>query len=159
MRVPLGWTGSTNMSALVNPLESANKYDTRQKQTVEIRSADGSANIYLLFASLAVAVRHGFEMPDALEVAKKTYVDVNIHKEENKKLLESLKALPDSCCASADRLNAQRAAFEAKGIFTPAMIDGIISGLKSFNDSTLRADLGTNEQAILEIVEKFFHCG
>ena len=159
VRVPLGWTGNANMSALANPLESANKYDTRQKQTVEIRSADGSANIYLLLASLAVAVRHGFEMADALEFAKKTYVDVNIHKDENKKLLDSLKALPDSCAASAACLDAQRSVYEAKNIFTPAMINGIMPGLKAYNDSTLRADLGTNEQAILEIVEKYFHCG
>lgn len=159
VRVPLGWTGNANMSALANPLESANKYDTRQKQTVEIRSADGSANIYLLLASLAVAVRHGFEMADALEFAKKTYVDVNIHKDENKKLLDSLKALPDSCAASAACLDAQRSVYEAKNIFTPAMINGIMAGLKAYNDSTLRADFGTNEQAILEIVEKYFHCG
>ncbi len=159
VRVPLGWTSSVNMSALVNPLESANTYDTKQKQTVEIRCPDGSANIYLLFASLAVAARYGFEMPNSLEVAKNTYVDVNIHKDENKKLLESLRALPDSCAASAKCLEEQRAVYESKGIFTPAMIDGIKKGLESFNDSTLRADIGGNEQAILDLVETYFHCG
>ncbi len=159
VRVPLGWTSSANMSALVNPLENASSYDTSQKQTVEIRCPDGSANIYLLMASLAVAARHGFEMPNALEVAKNTYVDVNIHKDENKKLLDSLKALPDSCAASADCLDAQRAVFEERGIFTPSMIDGIMKNLRAFNDSTLRADIGNNEAAILELVKTYFHCG
>ncbi|MBE6413474.1 MAG: glutamine synthetase [Verrucomicrobiaceae bacterium] len=159
VRVPLGWTGSTNMSALVNPLESANTYDTKQKQTVEIRSADGSANIYLLFASLAVAARYGFELENALEVAKNTYVDVNIHKDENRKVLDSLKALPDSCSASAECLAKQREVYEAKGVFTPAMIDGIMKGLASYNDGSLRAEIGNNEQAILDLVETYFHCG
>ena len=159
VRVPLGWTGSTNMSALVNPLESANAYDTKQKQTVEIRSADGSANIYLLFASLAVAARYGFELANALEIAKNTYVDVNIHKDENRKILDSLKALPDSCSASAECLAKQREVYEAKGVFTPAMIDGIMKSLTSFNDASLRAEIGNNEQAILDLVETYFHCG
>ncbi len=159
IRVPLGWTSSANMTALVNPLEKESSYDTKQKQTVEIRSPDGSANIYLLLASLAVAARHGFEMADSLEFAKKTYVDVNIHKDENKKLLDSLKALPDSCVASAACLEDQRAVYEENGVFTPAMIDGLKKNLQAFNDSTLRADIGTNEAAILELVEKYFHCG
>ena len=110
-------------------------------------------------ASLAVAARYGFEMPNALEFAKNTYVDVNIHRDENKKVLESLKALPDSCSSSADCLNAQRAVYEACGIFTPSMIDGIAKYLKAFNDSTLRADIGGNEEAILKLVETYFHCG
>lgn len=159
IRVPLGWTSSVNMSALVNPLESASSYDTKQKQTVEIRCPDGSANIYLLLASLAVGARYGFELANALEIAKNTYVDVNIHNAENKKILDSLKALPDSCAKSADCLDAQRGVYESKNVFTPSMIDGIAKGLRAFNDSTLRADIGSNEQAILDLVEKFFHCG
>lgn len=159
IRVPLGWTSSANMSAKVNPLEAANNYDTGQKQTVEIRCPDGSANIYLLFASLAVAARYGFEMPNSLEIARNSYVDVNIHRDENRKILESLKALPDSCAASAKCLEKQRAIYESKNVFTPSMIDGIKKGLEAFNDSTLRADIGDNEQAILELVESYFHCG
>jgi glutamine synthetase len=159
VRVPLGWTSSVNMSALVNPLESASSYDTKQKQTVEIRCPDGSANIYLLFASLAVAARYGFEMANALEVAEKTYVSVNIHKDENKATLDALRALPDSCAKSAECLQEQRAVYEKFNIFTPAMIDGIKKGLEAYNDASLRADIGNNEQAILDLVETYFHCG
>ena len=71
------------MCMLANPLESPANYDTTQKQTVEMRSPDGSADIYQLIAGLAVACRHGFEIQDALAIAEKTYVNVNIHKEEN----------------------------------------------------------------------------
>lgn len=71
VRVPLGWTAKTDMCALANPLEGQSHFDTTQKQTVEMRSPDGSADLYQLLAGLAVACRHGFEMSDALEVAEK----------------------------------------------------------------------------------------
>ena len=66
-----------------NPLETESHYDTTQKQTVEMRSPDGSANLYQLIAGLAVACRHGFEIENALDIAEKTYVNVNIHQKEN----------------------------------------------------------------------------
>ncbi len=159
VRVPLGWTSKKDLCSQANPGEPSSAYDTSQKQTVEMRSPDGSANVYLLLAGLAVACRCGFENPKALEVAAKTYVSVNIHKDENKSLLDSLSVLPDSCAASADCLEAQRAVYEAEGIFSPAMIDGIIASLRSFNDRTLRQDIGSDQKKILALVEKFFHCG
>ena len=159
VRVPLGWTSKKDLCSQANPGESSAAYDTSQKQTVEMRSPDGSANVYLLLAGLAVACRYGFECADALEIAKKTYVNVNIHKDENKDILESLSVLPDSCVASADCLAEQRAVYEAEGVFAPAMIDGIIAGLRAFDDRTLRQDIGGDQERILELVEKYFHCG
>ena len=124
-----------------------------------MRSPDGSANVYLLIAGLAVACRYGFECENALEVAEKTYVNVNIHKDENRSILETLSVLPDSCAASADCLAEQRAIYEADGVFAPAMIDGIIAELKAFNDRTLRADINNDQKKILALVETYFHCG
>ena len=159
VRVPLGWTSQKDLCSQVNPLESAGKFDTSQKQTVEMCSPDGSADVYLLLAGLAVACRYGFERTDALEIAAKTYVNVNIHKEENAALLDSLSVLPDSCAASADCLAAQRAIYEDKGVFAPAMIDGLIASLQKFNDRTLRQDIGGDQAKILELVKTYFHCG
>ena len=82
VRVPLGWSAQTDMCALANPLESDSNYDTTQKQTVEMRSPDGSADLYQLLAGLAVACRHGFEIENALAIAEQTYVNVNIHQKE-----------------------------------------------------------------------------
>ena len=104
VRVPLGWTADTDMSCLANPLEKPSGFNASQKQTIEIRSADGSADIYLLLAGLAVAARRGFENPDALNLAEKTYVNVNIHDESNSERLKQLAQLPDSCNRSADCL-------------------------------------------------------
>ncbi|WP_291586696.1 glutamine synthetase family protein [Bacteroides sp.] len=159
VRVPLGWSAKTDMCMLANPLEKPSNYDTTQKQTVEMRSPDGSADIYQLIAGLAVACRYGFEMENALDVAEKTYVNVNIHKQENADKLKTLEQLPDSCAASADCLEKQRVFFEKYNVFSPAMIDGIITKLRAYNDSTLRSDIKDKPIEMMELVEEFFHCG
>ena len=159
VRVPLGWSAQTDMCALANPLESDSNYDTTQKQTVEMRSPDGSANLYQLLAGLAVACRHGFEIENALAIAEQTYVNVNIHQKENADKLKALAQLPDSCAASADCLQKQRTVFEQYNVFSPAMIDGIISRLRSYNDATRRKDIQDKPEEMLALVNKFFHCG
>ena len=159
VRVPLGWAAKSDMCQLANPLEERSNYDTTQKQTVEMRSPDGSADIYQLIAGLAVACRYGFELDNALEIAEKTYVNVNIHQKENADKLNSLACLPDSCEASADCLDGQREVFEKYNVFSPAMIDGIIKRLRSYGDRTLRADINGNQDEMLKLVNRYFHCG
>ncbi len=159
IRVPLGWTAKTDMCHLANPQEPQQNVDTSLKQTVEIRNGDGSADVYQLLAGICVAARHGFEMPNALEVAEQTYVDVNIHAAEHADRLQGLATLPDSCVASADRLIAQRAVYEAQNVFSPAMIDGIAQELRNYSDLTLRAELQDKPKEMARFVEQFFHCG
>lgn len=159
VRVPLGWAAKADMCCTANPLEAPTNYDTSQKQTVEMRSPDGSADIYQLIAGLAVACRYGFELENALEIAEKTYVNVNIHQKENAEKLSSLASLPDSCEASADCLESQRTVFEKHNVFSPAMIDGIIKRLRSYGDRTLRADIDGNQEEMLKLVNRYFHCG
>ena len=159
VRVPLGWTAKSDMCQIANPLEKPHDYDTSQKQTVEMRSPDGSADVYELIAGLVVACRYGFELENALEIAEKTYVNVNIHKKENAAKLNDLAQLPDSCAASADCLERQRAIFESRGVFSPAMIDGILKALRSFDDRTLREDIGNDSEQMLALVHRYFHCG
>lgn len=158
VRVPLGWSGKTDMCMLANPLETESHFDTSIKQTVEMRSPDGSADLYQLLSGLAVACRSGFELSNALEIAENTYVNVNIHQKKNEDKLKSLAQLPDSCEASADCLEKQRAVFERYNVFSPAMIDGILRKLRSYNDRTLRADLEGNPEAMQQLVRKYFHC-
>ena len=159
IRVPLGWTSQTDMCRKANPLETENHLDTSAKQTVEMRSPDGSADLYQLLAGLCVACRHGFEMDDALQVAEQTYVNVNIHDAANAERLSQLAQLPDSCHASAECLARQRAIYEEHGVFSPAMIDGIIKQLRSFHDSHLRQDVEGKHGELQKLVEKYFHCG
>ncbi|MDL2296867.1 glutamine synthetase family protein [Bacteroidales bacterium OttesenSCG-928-B11] len=157
VRVPLGWTHKTDMIAEANPLEKPNTEDFSQKQTVEFRCPDGSADIYLLLAGLVVAARHGFEMEGALEFAKQTYVDVNIHSKENAEKMKKLEQLPASCWESADELSKHRHIFEKHGVFNTEMIDDIIKQLKSFNDKNIREEIKARPEMMVELVKKYFH--
>ncbi len=91
VRVPLGWINNgKDMAANANPLEKKSNKDFSEKQTFEWRASDGCADMYLLMAALCAAARHGFEMPNALEVAEKTYVGlgVNIHDDKNDAIID-----------------------------------------------------------------------
>lgn len=158
VRVPLGWTGENDMCSQANPLEIPTT-ENPEKQTAELRSADCSADIYQLIAAMVVAAREGFEMEDALKKAEELYVSVNIHSDENKAKLATLKGLPDSCSASAGRLAEKRDVFEKYDVFSPEMISGIIKKLESYDDATLRNEIAGNRNAMLELVKKYWHCG
>lgn len=158
VRVPLGWNMSNDMCAAVNPGDSSD-FDTTQKQTVEIRSADGSADIYQLIAGLAVAARYGFELENALEIADDTYVNVNIHQSENADKLAKLKQLPANCGESAKRLDAQRAIYEKHNVFSPRMIDGVIKRLEAYDDARLIKEAIEDSKKMQKLVNRYFHCG
>ncbi|MDR0370861.1 MAG: glutamine synthetase family protein [Prevotellaceae bacterium] len=161
VRVPLGWTsGAQQMITDANPLEQPqSKADVGNKQTVEFRCPDGSADIYLLMAGLTVAARHGFEKRDAIEYAKERYVSVNIFSDEHKATAEKLSHLPDSCTASAECLEQQRSIYEQYQVFSPQLVDGLIKRLKSFDDSNLRRELENDEEKTLNLVRKYANIG
>lgn len=159
VRVPLGWTGKHNMINDANPYEPQHDVDFSDVQTVEFRCPDGSADIYLTLAGLAVAARHGFEMENALKYAGETYVDVNIFAEEHKSKVANLKQLPLSCWESAKRLEEQKDHYMKYGVFPLSLIEGTAKMLRSYNDEHLREDIQHDQGKILNLVNKFFHCG
>lgn len=156
IRVPLGWINVKNMIKQANPNYTGVGEDLSERQTFEFRCPDGSANIHLLLAGLATGVRHGMEMPNAIELADKLYVDVNIFAEENKARLEELETLPDSCADSADSLIKMRKIFEDNG-FSPAVIDGTAKMLKAYNDKGLSERLYGKNDEIRALVNKHLH--
>ena len=145
VRVPLGWTSSVDMAAQCNPGEEAACRDFSDKATFEWRASDATANVYLLMAALCCAARRGFEMPDALEVARRTYVGlgVNIHDSANEALKDSLEQLPASCSGAADALDADRAIYTSEGVFSDSMLDYLVRTLRSFGpeDSDVEENL------------------
>lgn len=159
VRVPLGWNTREDMSAVANPGTVPVAVDPALKQTVEIRSADCSADVYQLIAALAVAARHGFEMPDALKVAADTYVDVNIHDKAHADRLAGLDSLPVNCADSAGRLEEQRAIYESKGVFSPAMVDSVIKRLRDYHDENLAAEAKADPRLMESLVKEYFYCG
>lgn len=159
VRVPLGWSGKNNMIYHANPYEKAENADFSDKQTVEFRCPDGSADVYLLLAGLTVAARHGLELPDALEYSRKTYVDVNIFDHEHKDKVAGLKQLPVSCWDSADKLKSQRDVYQMYNVFPASVIDGTINKLESYQDSNLREKLEKDQALLQQMVNQFIHCG
>lgn len=160
VRVPLGWTqGANEMIVDANPLEKAGNADLSIKQTVEFRCPDGSADLYLLLAGLAVAARHGFEMENAIEYADARYVNVNIFDDAHKAVAERLSHLPASCAESAECLEKQRSIYEAANVFSPRLIDGLIKKLVSYQDKTLRQDISNDPEKIQQLVETYINAG
>jgi glutamine synthetase len=159
VRVPLGWSMKNSMIKHANPHEPDFDMDFTQRQTVEFRCPDGSADIYQLLAGLTVAARHGLGMKNALKLAEKSYVDVNIFDHEHKDRCSGLSQLPVSCFDSAENLLKQRAIYEEHNVFMPSMIDDAIRRLRAYEDKDLRARIGSNKDEILKLVETYFHCG
>jgi len=159
VRVPLGWlNGASAMIKDANPQEKSAAYDGISKQTAELRSGDGSADIYCLLASMVVASQLGLEMTDGLKKATDLYVSVNIFKEEFKENLAKLAQLPISCWESADRLAAKRQYFEKNNIFPAGMIDNVIKKLKAYKDKDLSERLFGKDDEIKKLVDKYLHC-
>ena len=130
-----------------------------EKQTVEFRCPDASANVYLLMAGLVVAARYGFEMENALEFAEQTYVSFNIHKDENADKTTTLDSLPTSCWESAQSIDSMRDIYQAHGVFSKELIDGLIKDLRRFDDKNLRNEMEKNPEIIHTLVKQFYYCG
>ena len=158
IRVPLGWNGAMDMIKDANPYDQTGYSDMPPKQTVELRSPDGSADIYELFAGLIVAIEHGLEMPGALEMAENLYVNYNIFSDSGKGKRKKLESLPASCWESAECLLSKREYFEKDGIFPAGVIDNIAAKLKSFNDKDLSERLYNKPEEISKLVRQFLHC-
>jgi len=158
VRVPLGWLNVSNMARDANPQDKGEPSEFADEQTVEFRCPDGSANIHLLLAGLAVAARHGLEMEDALELANKLYVDVNIFSPEQSGVREKLPQLPSSCWESAETLLGYREIYERDSVFSPVVIDEIVRKLKTYNDKGLSEKLHGKEDEIKKLIEEYLHC-
>ena len=159
VRVPLGWSTPTNMIHSVNPQESGDIIDLSDKQTVEFRCPDGSADIYLLLAGLTVAARHGLEMKDTLKIAEKTYVDVNIFDKEHKQKQAKLAQLPTSCIDSADLLIKQKEIYKKYNVFPENVLQSLADFLRSHNDKELISKIQNDDEKVMDLVNRFFYCG
>lgn len=159
VRVPLGWTTPTNMIHAVNPQESGDKVDFSNKQTVELRSPDGSADIYLLLAGLTIAARTGFELENPLELADRTYVDINIFDDEHKNKLNQLEQLPSSCVESSKKLLEHKDFYCKDNVFPIEVIELLAKQLADYNDEGLILRIQNDDNKVMELVDKYYNCG
>jgi len=155
VRVPLGWVGmGDKMLRCANPLEpQAAELAMENNQTVELRSPDGSANVHLLLAGMAVAARSGLEDPQALALAERLYIKADATR------VEGLDELPASCSQSADLLLRDRACYEDDGVFPPGLVDALVKGLKGYDDLNMSERLFGNADSLKQLVNRYLHCG
>jgi len=118
-----------------------------------MRSPDGSANVHLLLAGLAVAARYGMEHPDALKVAEQLYIRADATK------VQGLKQLPASCFEAGECLGRDRARYEEGGVFPSGLLDSLITRLQSFDDLNMSEKLFGNADSLRQLVQRHLHCG
>jgi glutamine synthetase len=148
IRVPLGWTNLSDLAKKVNPRETETSRGVQGgRQTVELRSPDGSALIHLALAGIAMAANWGFgggrslfKDYGPLELADELYVTGNIF--SDKELLKKLPVLPSSCVESSRLLLEKRDLYERDGIFPPSVIDYVARMLQAENDEFMNSQLG-----------------
>jgi len=139
VRVPLGWSNEMNLAKILNPQEKDEVENTASRQTVELRSPDGSAFVHLLLAGVVMAAEWGFKDNRSLEIAKKLYVKRDDF--VNMKNLNTFLPLPNSCVESSRFLLKNRELYEREGIFPPEIIDYVAKGLKAEDDEEVSQKL------------------
>ncbi len=135
IRVPLGWSKVNNLAQKLNPQQSTFPQDSGGRQTVELRSPDGSAIVYLLLAGITMGAEWGLTHPDSRGTAEKLKVSGNIFR--NEELMKRLPALPKSCVESSHLLLQKRDLYERENIFPPSIIEYVANLLKAENDEDM----------------------
>jgi glutamine synthetase len=147
IRVPLGWSKVNNLSQRINPQENQPYDRPRNRQTVELRSPDGSAMIHLLLAGIVMAADWGLKNPESTGLADKLYVIGNIFKDAE--LINRLPALPGSCVASSRLLLERRDLYERDDVFPSSIVDYVAKLLDAENDANMNqrlADLPADDR-------------
>ncbi len=157
IRIPLGWTLKTEMIKDANPYEIAEVPYIPGKQTAEFRMPDGSADIYHLLAGMVMAIQHGLEMKNGLELAEKLRIEKNIFNDSE--AIEKLEHLPASCSESADELEKEMEFFNTDNVFPIGTLKRFIKKLKSYNDEDLSERLYQKDEEIKTLVGKFINYG
>lgn len=152
VRVPLGWDGDVTeaMAADANPLDAPADIDAPSPATVEMRVADGSADVHAYLAGLTVAARRGLLDDQAVERA-------NALESTGDNAQDDFEQLPESCEASAEVLERKRAAFEEDDVFPSRVIDAALDGLRGHTASGRVHELDSDARA--ELVRRFWHRG
>jgi glutamine synthetase len=154
IRVPLGWSNVGDLASRLNPADPPKARRTGGRQTVELRSPDGSALVHLLLAGIVMSAewafrgdRSLFKDDGPLELAERLYVKGNIFDDHG--LLARLPSLPASCVASSRILLQKRDLYERDGVFSAGIIEYVVRMLAEENDEFMNeklADLPSDDR-------------
>jgi glutamine synthetase len=143
IRIPLWWS-----------FKRGHEEADNCKRTFEYRAPDATANAYLLFAALAVAVEYGLENhEESLKIAEE------LRLEESGKKNVKMKSLPKSCSESAINLKRDRKYYEAEAVFPRAVVDMTIKKLKAYNDGDVTQKLQEKPQKVEKLMQTYLHYG
>lgn len=155
VRVPLAWGGDVlaGMVAHANPGSTEPIPEpATDPQTVEFRLGDGSADVHLLLAGMAVAAKRGLSDFGSLQLAERLSTENH----------DDFEQLPASRTESADALEAERDIFEADGVFPRTLIDALLVGLRdtdNTDDTAVSGDPANDDAARDELIRRHWHVG
>jgi len=139
IRVPLGWAKKDNLAMQLNRQQKTRFEHEGSRQTVELRSPDGSAIAHLLLAGITLAAEYGLTHPESLKICEENYVKGNIFKD--KELLAKLNDLPTSCVGSAKILLSKKELYEREKIFPSSTIEYVAKLLNEEDDEFMNQEL------------------
>ncbi|MEJ2719641.1 MAG: glutamine synthetase, partial [bacterium] len=119
------------------------------RQTVELRSPDGSALVHLLLAGVTMAADWAMSNPESIDLAEKLYITGDVF--QNPRLRENLPVLPASCVESSRILLENRDLYERDDVFPSGVIDYLAAALAAEDDEKLNkylADLPREARAV-----------
>lgn len=160
IRIPLGWSKVQNLTQKINPQQKEELKVHDSRQTIELRSPDGSSIAHFLLAGITLSAEWGLtRKKESLSLAKNCHLLLDT---QNSSSLENYPELPTSCVESAEKLLQVRNLYERENIFPPALISFIAESLQNENDRNLNVQLMSmpEEERILQsrrIMHKDIH--
>ncbi len=140
IRVPLGWQTVHELAAKLNPRGENDGVSGKSRQTVELRTADGSALIHLILSGITMAARWGLSHPEeSLKIAEKLYLPVSNSRKED--FLDHLPPLPRSCVESARVLQERADLYTRDGIFPQSILQYMMDLLIAEDDENMNQRL------------------
>ena len=136
IRVPLGWCHGEDMASVINHRLKDRYISPFKRQTIELRSADGSAFIHLLLAGMTMAIQYGLDHGDvSLKLANKRRIQTG------DEVSMDIPELPLSCYQSAQFLK------EEAELYTSLIPTNIIDHVRHLLE-------GEDDESMLEDLEK-----
>jgi len=153
IRVPLGWRHGEDMASVINHRLKDRYQSPFKRQTIELRSADGSAHIHLLLAGILMSIIYGLDHGDvSLQLANKRYVG------PGQKNTGDIPELPPSCYQSAQYLKEESELYSE--LIPQYILDHVCTMLEAEGDENLASELAemNEDEKIIRLRELMHRC-